>query len=442
MGKRFGFVSTRFAGTDGVSLESAKWAEVLWDDRHVSHWYGGLLDRQMEISCCVPEAHFGHPEVVWLNERIWGRTRRLPLVSRRLRDLAEYLKGTLHQFVKEFGIDVLVPENALTIPMNVPLGVALTEFIAETGIPTIAHHHDFYWERTRFSISAVEDYLDMAFPCRLPSVAHTVINAAAQEQLSLRKGVGSLVIPNVFEFEQPPPSPDAYSADVRAQIGLREDDIFILQPTRIVPRKGIEHAIKLVSMLKDDRCKLVISHDAGDEGYEYKHMLEELAREEGVELVFIGDRVSEVRQLDAAGRKLYTLWDLYPHADLVTYPSTYEGFGNALLESVYFKKPVVINRYSIFIEDIEPKGFRLAVIDGFITRSVVREVRKLLEDDAYRSEVVEHNYAVANRFYSYSVLRRSLRTILTNLTGWAPPSRPTRPPFAGRAAKPERKARS
>ena len=91
-------------------------------------------------------------------------------------------------------------------------------------------------------------------------------------------------------------------------------------------------------MLNDPRYKLAISHDAGDEGFEYQHMLEELAREEGVELLFIGDRVSEVRQLDRYGRKMYTLWDLYPHADLVTYPSIYEGFGNALLEAFYFKK--------------------------------------------------------------------------------------------------------
>ncbi len=374
---------------------------------------------------CVPEAHFGHPEVQWIDRQVWGRLHRSPLVTRRIQELADYLKSTLYRFIERFGIDVLVPENALTIPMNLPLGVALTQLIAETGIPTIAHHHDFYWERTRFSISAVEDYLDMAFPPRLGTIAHTVINAPAQEQLSLRKGVGSLVIPNVFKFEEAPPQPDEYAADVRRELGLAEDDIFILQPTRVVPRKGIEHAIKLVSMLQSPRAKLVVSHDAGDEGFEYKHMLEDLAQEEGVDLRFVGDRVSEVRQFDGLGRKLYTLWDLYPHADLVTYPSTYEGFGNALLEAVYFKKPIVINRYSIFIRDIEPKGFRLAVIDGFITRGVVAEVERLLRDERYREATVEHNYAVANRYYSYSVLRRSLRTILTNLTGWAPPSRPS-----------------
>ena len=420
MGKRFGFVSTRFAGTDGVSLESAKWAHVLWNDRHESFWYSGLSDRDPGASLCVPEAYFGHPEVQWINERIWGQRHRDALVSRRIRDLAEYLKETLYDFADHFQLDVLVPENALTIPMHVPLAVAITEFLIESGMPAIAHHHDFYWERVRFSINAVQDYLDMAFPPRLPGMAHTVINAAAQEQLSLRKGVGSLLIPNVFDFEKSAPKPDEYAADVRDEIGLEPDDIFILQPTRIVPRKGIEHAVKLVSMLRNPRCKLVISHDAGDEGYEYKHMIEELAREENVDIRFIGDRVSEVRQLDADGRKLYTLWDLYPYADLVTYPSTYEGFGNALLEAIYFKKPVVINRYNIFIEDIEPKGFDLAVIDGFITRDALRKVERLLGEPDYLKQVVEHNYVVARRYYSYSTLRRHLRMMINSLTGWGP----------------------
>ena len=46
MSKNIGFVSTRFAGQDGVSLESAKWAEVLWEDRHVSF---GTADKAIEI---------------------------------------------------------------------------------------------------------------------------------------------------------------------------------------------------------------------------------------------------------------------------------------------------------------------------------------------------------------------------------------------------------
>ena len=418
MGQNVGFVSTRFAGQDGVSLESAKWAEVLWEDRHVSFWYSGKSDRSADISYVVPEAYFGFSENVWLNERIWGTETRSRLVTERIRDLADYLKGTLYQFVEKFGIDILVPQNALAIPMHVPLGIALTEFISETRIPAIAHHHDFYWERTRFSVNAIPEYLDMAFPPSLSNMRDVVINQEAQEQLALRKGIASLVIPNVFDFDNPPEPQDTYAADVREELGLAPDDHFILQPTRVVPRKGIEHAIKLVSLLKDPKCKLVISHPAGDEGYEYKRMLEQLALEEKVDLRFVSDRVGEVRRRDAKGRKVYTLWDLYPHADIVTYPSAYEGFGNALLEAMYFRKPVLINRYSIFVRDIEPKGFRLLTMDNLVTPTLADQVRETLRNRDYRQEMVDHNHELARNFYGYSVVRRNLRAFISSLTGY------------------------
>jgi len=417
MNENIGFISTRFAGTDGVSLESAKWAQVLEDYEHRSFWYAGRLDRPPEVSLCVPEAYFEHPENLWINSRIWGKNFRDPLVSHRIRDVVEYLKTTLYEYVNNFDIRILIIQNALTIPMHVPLGIAITEFLAETRIPAIAHHHDFYWERVRFSVNAVSDYLDMAFPPRDPELQHVVINQAAREELSWRKGVSSELIPNVFDFENPPPQPDEYTKDLRADLGFAEDDILILQPTRVVPRKGIEHSIKLVESLNNPRTKLVISHPAGDEGYEYKHMLQELAHDSGVDLRFIDDRIGEIRQVDSEGKKTYTLWDLYPFVDFVTYPSLYEGFGNAFLEAVYFKLPILINRYSIFARDIEPKGFRVTLMNGYLTRRVVNEVRRLLEDKNYRRRTVEHNYAVAQRFFSYSVLRRSLRTLITNIKG-------------------------
>ena len=62
-------------------------------------------------------------------------------------------KAKLYEFIENFKIDMLIAENALTIPLHVPLGLALTEIIAETQIPTIAHHHDFYWERVRFTVN-------------------------------------------------------------------------------------------------------------------------------------------------------------------------------------------------------------------------------------------------------------------------------------------------
>lgn len=418
MAKNIGFVSTRFAGQDGVSLESAKWAEVLWEDRHISYWYSGQSDRNPDISHVVPEAFFGFSENQWINERIWKGDSRDRFVTERIRALADYLKSTLYRFVEKFNIDLLIPQNCLAIPMHVPLGIALTEFLSETRMPAIAHHHDFYWERTRFSVNCIPEYLDMSFPPKLANMRDVVINQEAQEQLALRKGSSSLVIPNVFDFENPPEQVDEYASDVRKELGLTEDDFFILQPTRVVPRKGIEQAIKLVSLLKDPRCKLVISHEAGDEGYEYLGMLEQMAKEEGVDMRVVADRVGEVRQRDSDGRKVYTLWDLYHHADFVTYPSTYEGFGNALLEAIYFRKPVLINRYSIFVRDIEPKGFRLLTMDGFVTPTIARQVRQILLEPGLREEIVNHNYEVARQFYSYSAIRSNLRAFISSLTGY------------------------
>jgi glycosyltransferase involved in cell wall biosynthesis len=415
MSLNIGFVSTRFAGTDGVSLESAKWAEILWESRHISHWYAGELDRDPNFSMLVPEAFFGHPEVDWINQRIWGRMHRDPEVSEKIHNMASYLKGTLYEFVSRFNIDILIAENALTIPMNLPLGVALTEFLAETQMPCIAHHHDFAWERIRFSINAVTDYLDFAFPPRLPNIIHTVINQAAQEQLCWRRGVTSILTPNVIDFKNPPPPLDDYAMDARSELGLEEEDIIFLQPTRIVPRKGIEHAIKLLEMLDEPRCKLVISHAAGDEGFEYVNMLQELAHETNVDMRIVADRVADLRGTTPDGRKIYTLWDLYPHADFVTYPSIYEGFGNALLEAIYFRKPVLINRYDIFARDIEPKGFQFPMMEGYVRRSLVTKVQELLQNPELRDQQAEHNYLTAQKFFSYEVLRRKLNAVIANL---------------------------
>ncbi len=412
---RIGFVSTRFAGTDGVSLESEKWAQVLEGDQHQCFWYAGRNDHPSEVSFCIPEAFFTHPENEWINRRIWGETARTPLVTQRIARMADYLKATLYDFIRTFDIKLLVLENVLTIPMHVPLGVALTQFVSETHIPAIAHHHDFYWERTRFAVNAVNDLLDMAFPPRDHDLQHVVINQAAQETLAHRKGVSSFLVPNVLDFESPPAPMDDYASDVRAEMGLAPDDLIILQPTRVVPRKGIEHAIQLVKALDNPRCKLVVSHEAGDEGFEYHNMLVQYARQIGVDLRFFATRVGETRQLDAQGKKVYTLGDIYRHAALVTYPSLYEGFGNAFLEAVYYRVPLLVNRYSIFVRDIEPKGFQCPIMDGFLTSEVVAEVKRLLEDASYRKKMVEHNYKLAARHYSYTELRRQLRILIGNI---------------------------
>ncbi len=401
---------------DGVSLESAKWAQVLWDHEHVSYWYAGKLDRDPAISMLVPEAYFYDRDNIWINERAFGARIRGREMTDKILAMAEHLKGTLYDFVNKFSIEILLVENALCLPMHVPLGVALTFFIAETGIPTIAHHHDFYWERARFSVSAVDDFLELAFPPRLTAIQHVTINSFAQQDLAWRTGASSILAPNVLDFENPPP-PGAGESDLRQRIGLQPDDIMLLQPTRVVPRKGIEHSIALIAQLRDPRFKLVVSHEPGDEGLDYRDALDELAEHSGVDMRFVHTELGSESPRNRHGASVASLAEVYSAADLVTYPSLYEGFGNALLEAFYYRKPVLVNRYAIFIADIEPKGFKVITMDGFLTRSVLEQVRHVISDDEFRREVVDHNYELGKAFFSYSVLRRRLRSLITHFTG-------------------------
>jgi glycosyltransferase involved in cell wall biosynthesis len=330
--------------------------------------------------------------------------------------MREYFRDRLKVFIQRFGIDLLIIENAISIPLNIPLGLALTELIAETGIPALGHHHDLAWERDRFLVNSVGDYLDMAFPPNLPSIHHIVINSVARHQLARRRGVGSAVIPNVMNFESPPTGIDDFSADLRPALGLLPGEAMILQPTRIVPRKGIEHAIELVKRLGIE-ASLVISHATGDEGDAYAARVRNYADLLGVRMVFASDRFAETRRISADGNKIYSLWDAYPHADLVTYPSVVEGFGNAFLEAIYFKKPIVVNNYAIFATDIKAKGFSVIEFNDFITEGTLAQTREILADRELAGLMSEKNYELALHHFSYTTLRHKLQVQLDNCFG-------------------------
>ncbi|MFH1920126.1 MAG: glycosyltransferase, partial [Planctomycetota bacterium] len=159
-----------------------------------------------------------------------------------------------------------------------------------------------------------------------------------------------------------------------------------------------------------------VSHESGDEGLDYHHALLDLAEESGVDLRFVHTDLRSTAP-STNGSSVASLAEVYAEADLITYPSLYEGFGNALLEAFYYRKPVLVNRYSIFIADIEPKGFEVITMDGFLTRHVLDQVRRVISDDEFRTQMVDHNFELGKKFFSYTVLRRKLRSLITNFTG-------------------------
>ncbi len=408
---RIGLVGTRLAGVDGVSFETMKWEEILQRLGHETRLCAGELPRGREGERLIPAMHFIHPAATAVSEAAFDPGADPLAVRREVGRLADELLPQLAGWVASESIEMLIVENAWAIPMQLPLAVALARLVAELRLPTIGHHHDYAWERERFATCIVPDILEAAFPPDLPSVRHVSINSLAATELKRRRGLDSIVIPNAYEFEVPPAPRDDYSRSLRGELGMGTHNLLVVQPTRVVPRKGIELAIELVHRLDDPHAHLLITSPAGDEGLGYLSQLHVLADQLGVDLRYGADRFAHERW-HHSDRMLFAVTDSYLEADLVTFPSLYEGFGNALVETVYFGKPLVVNRYSVYDADIRPLGFRFVEIDGQVTDAAVADVRDLLRDPDRRTEDAAHNYAIARAHLGFTMLQERLGLLI------------------------------
>jgi mannosylglucosylglycerate synthase len=288
-------------------------------------------------------------------------------------------------------------------------------------------------------------------PPRSEKISHGVINSLAQQSLKERKGLEATVIPNVFDFDGPDWEKDSYNQDFRAQLGLSENDIVVLQATRLVRRKGIELAVDFVEALnsperrallesrglydgrsftKDDRIVLVLAGYAQDDpGGAYVRALENKIKDAGIEAKFIENRVSGHRMI-RDGQKVYTLWDTYVFADFITYPSLWEGWGNQLLEAIRAKLPYLVFEYPVYAADIKDKGLIAVSLGGELSatdaaglvqvapeliETAADEAVNLLIDGQLRDRVVKHNFEAAADHYSMHALQRQLEQLIESL---------------------------
>ena len=415
---RIGIIATKLKGTLGVSVEVEKWSKVLTRLGHELFYCAGELDGFAKLGELIPSLHGADQSIRSLSHQAFMEGTRADgeQLCDQIYAKADEIRAPLRHFIRSNHLELIIVQNALTIPMNLPLGVCLTGLIAELGIPTIAHHHDFFWENERFrSSQAVLELLDTAFPADLPTLQHVTTNSIAKTRLKVRRRIDSTVIPNVFDFASPIPGIDGYNQDFRADLGLGDNDLFILQPTQILPRKGIEIAVDLVSRLNPGKGKLFITHRPEDEGIAYWHWLKREAGLFGVEVVLI-DHLIGTERAKINHHKIYSFRDAYLYADLVTYPSLYEGFGNALLETIYFKRPAVVNRYPVYSADIRPLGFDFIELDGFINENKAEQIRQLLKDPDRIHEMAEKNYRIAQEHFSFEVLEKQLAALIASFS--------------------------
>ena len=408
-----GIISARLGGTDGVSLETDKWITVLKRMGHNIFLCAGEVLTPMPECTIIPEATLFCDENLYISEKSFNNTETdTEKLESRIERLSDTIEQKLESFIIEKRIGLIIIENAMAVPMHIPLGVAIGRLIERLNIRAIAHHHDFYWERERFANNNVQNYLDAYFPADNIDIVNIVINSPAKESLHKEKGLDSYIAPNVFDFRNTGINDiDDYNRDIRRSLGIDESSYLFLQPSRIIPRKRIERSIEIVSMLDHLNIKFVIGGYSGDEGAEYQEKLIRLANEKKVDMILAGDRIKRERA-EARGVKHYTMWDLYSSADFVTFPSEYEGWGNPVVETFYFKRPLFVNNYMIYEKDIAPLGFETALIHGEVTEEAAGKVENILLNRSYCNEIIEKNFKIGSENLSFENLEMILRKLI------------------------------
>jgi len=449
------FFQNRLGRTDGVSLEVDKWRQVLRDRMGHAVWYCSGND-DVPTNYCLPELYAQHP-VTWKILRngtveLADYAREQDL-ERDIYDHADTIEAGLLRFLDEKGVSLLAPNNLCSGGYQPAAAIAFHRVMRRTGLPAIVHSHDFYFEASgevRATCQTVASIYERYFPPKLPNVQHVVINRIAQAELKQRKNIDATVVPNVFDFDQPPWRADAYNADFRDAFGIGRDDLVLLQATRILDRKGVELAIDVAAELgRPQRRKALagaptaaggrfgggskvvllcagIVETIGISG-DYWGTLQAHAAEIGVDMRHVGGRVAHSRGTTADGAKVYSLWDSYVLADFVTYPSTWEGWGNQFIEAVFARLPVVLFEYPVWKTDIAPAGFdvvslgdRLAGRDarglGHVSRkklaAAADEVAAILTDPQRRAAIGERNFAVGREHFSLDALQGHIEKLL------------------------------
>lgn len=412
-------IYTRFGKTDGVSLQSVNFRHALEKRGFTIYTLAGEAPPDLPRTKIAPLMHFSHPEIQKISKRAFsGGGRMVDLrMTHEIEKISQKLEKETCDYLYRHQFDLLVIFNALTIPMNLPLGLALGRVLEILPTPRILRHYDFYWERERFrNNTKTAQILDLVFPPKNISLtaAHLVLNSVQQKFLVENFGIKSRVLPDTFDYQSGLNKRDKFNAAFRRDFKIEPGEIIFLQPSRIIPRKRIERTIELLRRLSLPNTTLLLTGYAGDEGYEYLSYLKREVRKAGIRAVWAGDQVGFERK-EANGRKIYALWDAYVNSDFVCLPSDVEGFGNHVVEALYFKKPLFVNNYPVFESDIAPAGVKAVVIEDKVTDKKVSEVRRILKDPELYQRIVEENFKVGQKCFSEKRLAGVLDQALASL---------------------------
>jgi glycosyltransferase involved in cell wall biosynthesis len=282
-------------------------------------------------------------------------------------------------------VDVVVVENLLTIPINLEASAAAARVLA--GRAALVHHHDPPWHRERFAHIT-------ELPATDPAWRHVAITQLLAGELAER-GIDATVIHNAFA--PPPTRTDAERAAIRRHVrdavGLGEQELVVAHPVRAIERKNVPAALALCEALGATYWLL----GPAEEGY----------------------RPQLDRLLGAARcRVVHHPWPdpegIYLAADHITFPSTWEGFGNPPIEAALHRRTVSVGDYPVAAE-LRAFGFdwcsphQVDAIAAAVTHP----------DEPAAIARLDRNERIARESFSLERMAGRLAAVL-DAAGWSP----------------------
>jgi glycosyltransferase involved in cell wall biosynthesis len=267
--------------------------------------------------------------------------------------------------------DLVIVENLASLPLNVAARDVLYRVLS--GRVSLFRHHDLPWQRAHLA--------HLEGPRDEPKWRHVTINELSRRELRER-GINATVIYNHFDCSPPPGRREATRRALR--IG---NETLVGLPTRAIPRKNVEGALALCEELDAVLWIMGLAEDG------YGEELDRLVR---------ASRVA-VRRLLPNG---FTMADAYAACDLVVMPSTWEGFGNPVLESVTHRRALALNPYPV-AREILSFGFT------FFDLSDVASLRRFIEHPD--EGIFNANLEIARRHFNLEDLPRRLEEIVNEM---------------------------
>jgi mannosylglucosylglycerate synthase len=257
------------------------------------------------------------------------------------------------------GADVVIVENLTSLPLNVPARDALYRVLDDRR--ALFRHHDLAWQRT--------DSIDDETPRDNPRWRHVTINDLSRREL-LARGVVAETVLNAFDCAPPLGIRDR----TRRALGVADEHV-LLFPTRAIPRKNVAGALELAASLDATLWLLGPAEDG------YESTLRQL----------VANSPARVISKRPEGIDIH---DAYAACDLVVMPSTWEGFGNPVIESVTHGRPLAVYPYPV-LREIAAFGFRFFDLDeaGAIANFLAEPDEELLEQNAV---IAREHFNVAN----------------------------------------------